>query len=120
MRIVVVGTGYVGLVTGACFASMGNHVICVDIDEAKIEMLRGGELLSGVAGLDVEPPEDRLEQIGRQRQGDPHHGGGDPVGDASRSHQLHERCEFGTVCPTGQRRPQRQGSDCSAGTDGAV
>jgi len=44
MRIAVVGTGYVGLVTGACLAETGNHVICVDKDAAKIEMLLGGEI----------------------------------------------------------------------------
>ncbi|WP_459538627.1 NAD-binding protein, partial [Methanobrevibacter sp.] len=37
MNITVIGTGYVGLVTGACFSKMGNKVYCVDIDEAKIE-----------------------------------------------------------------------------------
>ena len=42
MRITIVGTGYVGLVTGACFAEMGNHVTCVDIDEAKLQKLRQG------------------------------------------------------------------------------
>ena len=41
-RISVVGTGYVGLVTGACFADLGNQVVCIDIDEAKIELLRSG------------------------------------------------------------------------------
>ena len=40
MNITVIGTGYVGLVTGACFSKMGNKVYCVDIDEAKIDMLR--------------------------------------------------------------------------------
>jgi len=44
MQIVVVGTGYVGLVTGACFAEMGNRVVCVDVDAAKIARLRGGEI----------------------------------------------------------------------------
>ncbi len=44
MRIAVVGTGYVGLVTGTCFAESGNMVTCVDIDQRKIECLRRGEI----------------------------------------------------------------------------
>ena len=44
MRIVVVGTGYVGLVSGACFADFGHHVTCVDKDEAKIASLQRGEI----------------------------------------------------------------------------
>jgi len=42
--ITVVGTGYVGLVTGACLADFGNHVTCVDSDASKIERLRNLEL----------------------------------------------------------------------------
>ena len=41
-RICVIGTGYVGLVTGTCFAELGNQVTCVDIDAAKVELLRSG------------------------------------------------------------------------------
>ncbi|HLY65681.1 MAG TPA: UDP-glucose/GDP-mannose dehydrogenase family protein [Chloroflexota bacterium] len=41
-RICVVGTGYVGLVTGTCFAELGNEVACVDVDAAKVELLRSG------------------------------------------------------------------------------
>jgi UDPglucose 6-dehydrogenase len=44
MRIAVIGTGYVGLVSGTCFADSGNHVTCVDIDEKKIEALKQGEI----------------------------------------------------------------------------
>ena len=43
-KIAVVGTGYVGLVTGTCFAETGNNVICVDIDESKVARMKAGEV----------------------------------------------------------------------------
>ncbi len=52
MRITVFGSGYVGLVTGACLADAGNHVICVDVDPAKIERLNRGEVPIHEPGLD--------------------------------------------------------------------
>jgi UDPglucose 6-dehydrogenase len=52
MRIAMVGTGYVGLVSGACFSDFGHDVICVDKDEAKIEALRGGVMPIFEPGLD--------------------------------------------------------------------
>ena len=42
MKITVIGTGYVGLVSGACLAEMGNHVLCLDVDPRKIEVLNNG------------------------------------------------------------------------------
>ncbi len=44
MKVSIIGTGYVGLVTGACLADVGNHVLCLDVDERKIAMLLRGEL----------------------------------------------------------------------------
>ena len=52
MRICVVGTGYVGLVAGTCFADSGNDVICVDIDESKVEALRQGRVPIYEPGLE--------------------------------------------------------------------
>ncbi|MEO8165030.1 MAG: UDP-glucose 6-dehydrogenase, partial [Betaproteobacteria bacterium] len=44
MKITIIGSGYVGLVSGACFADLGNDVVCVDVDENKIAQLRGGSI----------------------------------------------------------------------------
>ena len=52
MNIAVVGTGYVGLVSGTCFAEMGVNVTCVDVDKAKVESLRNGQIPIYEPGLD--------------------------------------------------------------------
>ena len=53
MKIAVIGSGYVGLVTGACFADLGVHVTCVDIDEGKIRRLNQGEIPIHEPGLEA-------------------------------------------------------------------
>jgi UDPglucose 6-dehydrogenase len=53
MRVTIFGSGYVGLVTGACLADAGNHVVCVDVDAAKIERLNGGDVPIHEPGLDA-------------------------------------------------------------------
>jgi UDPglucose 6-dehydrogenase len=53
MNIAVVGTGYVGLVSGTCFAETGNNVICVDIDKNKVERMRNGEVPIYEPGLEI-------------------------------------------------------------------
>jgi UDPglucose 6-dehydrogenase len=50
-RIAVIGTGYVGLTTGACLASLGHHVVCADVDVAKVERLRAGQVTILEPGL---------------------------------------------------------------------
>ena len=52
MKVTVFGSGYVGLVTGACFAEAGNHVVCVDIDAGKVARLQQGEIPIHEPGLD--------------------------------------------------------------------
>jgi UDPglucose 6-dehydrogenase len=52
MRVTIFGSGYVGLVTGACLADVGNDVLCVDVDQKKIEALRRGEIPIHEPGLD--------------------------------------------------------------------
>src|SRR5581483_5851774 len=63
MRVTVVGTGYVGTVTGACLAYLGHQVTCVDTDEAKIAILRRGE--SPI----YEPYLEQMIELGAQRGG---------------------------------------------------
>jgi len=53
MRITIFGSGYVGLVTGACLADAGNHVVCVDVDERKIAVLKQGGMPIHEPGLDA-------------------------------------------------------------------
>jgi len=53
MRLTIFGSGYVGLVTGACMAETGNHVVCVDIDQAKIDRLSAGDVPIYEPGLNA-------------------------------------------------------------------
>jgi UDP-N-acetyl-D-mannosaminuronate dehydrogenase len=75
MRLTIFGSGYVGLVTGACMAEMGNHVVCYDIDEDKIARLNKGEISSSrrtssspwiMACSSSLPSERRLMKMGRR------------------------------------------------------
>ncbi len=52
MRVAVVGTGYVGLVAGVCFAESGNDVVCVDNNQAKVRLLRRGKVPIYEPGLE--------------------------------------------------------------------
>ncbi len=53
MKVGVIGTGYVGLVSGTCFAEMGNDVICVDVDQEKVDKLSGGKVTIYEPGLET-------------------------------------------------------------------
>jgi UDPglucose 6-dehydrogenase len=53
MNLAVIGTGYVGLVTGTCFAETGNNVLCIDIDQDKVDRMRNGEIPIYEPGLDI-------------------------------------------------------------------
>ncbi|MGN6313696.1 MAG: UDP-glucose dehydrogenase family protein [Rhodanobacteraceae bacterium] len=63
MKVTIFGTGYVGLVTGTCLAEMGNHVLCLDVDAAKVARLEGGEIPIFEPGL--EPLVTRNHAAGR-------------------------------------------------------
>lgn len=52
MKVAMIGTGYVGLVTGACFADLGHDVVCVDKDAAKVARLKNGEIPIYEPGLE--------------------------------------------------------------------
>ena len=52
MKLCVLGTGYVGLVAGACFSDSGNHVVCVDLDKEKVKKIQKGEIPIFEPGLD--------------------------------------------------------------------
>ena len=52
MKVTIFGSGYVGLVTGACLAEVGNHVVCVDVDPAKIDLLNSGGIPIFEPGLE--------------------------------------------------------------------
>ena len=52
MNITIIGSGYVGLVSGACLADVGNHVLCMDVDKDKVEQLQNGSIPIFEPGLE--------------------------------------------------------------------
>ena len=89
MKIAVVGTGYVGLVLGACLAENGNTVVCVDKDESKIDTLKAGKMPIYEPGL-----EEMVRRNDARRAADVHHrsaGGGPRVARSSSSPSARRR-----------------------------
>ena len=74
MKIAIVGTGYVGLVTGTCFAETGNKVVCVDIDQAKVEKLAAGQITIYEPGLEKIFLRNIKESQCDSRESEPAHG----------------------------------------------
>ena len=52
MKLSIIGTGYVGLVTGVCFAEKGHQVVCVDVDQGRIEKIKAGKVPFHEPGLE--------------------------------------------------------------------
>ena len=94
MKIAVVGTGYVGLVTGTCFAETGNEVVCVDIDAKKVETMRNGEVPIYEPHLERElgSSADMMKTKGTPYQRP------DPHGHSDATHAARRNCSMVTCC----------------------